>query len=564
MFTLEDLFHSIAQLVIGLTFVGLLSLPCGLMLATALRLRQLRWTWSVLLIFPALLSVYISLWIVLLGLGTCFVSCIAGMVLQSHDLIAGGDHAQAARARLGLIGAVQRVVRRVEALAQPQEWVRAGRLEVGRNEQGTAVTIPAGGQSGSHTLLLGATGSGKTCGQAWIASRLIEHGHAAIAIDPKGDPMLAQELQRAAEAVGAPFLVWSPDGPLAYNPYARGSATEIADKALAGEVFTEPHYLRKAQRYLGHALRTMHAAGVEVTPASLMAHMDPGQLEQTAKLLPDDEKGAVREYLDSHSERSKNDLAGVRDRLSILAESDVARWLDPAGAARTIDLEQQVRERAVVYFSLEADRRPLLAQMLASAIVGDLITLAAELQRSPVPTVLAIDEFSGVAASQVSRLFARARSAGMSLLLATQELADLRAAGHDALRDQVLGNVEALIAYRQNVPESAELVALTGGTRAVWVATQEVSPRLFREGATGGGSRTRGQELVVHPTRVKQLRTGEAVVVTPGSEQAPVVARMHHPRAALARGAGREGVFGLGRAWRSVWPGLGGPGRAGA
>jgi hypothetical protein len=33
-------------------------------------------------------------------------------------------------------------------------------------------------------------------------------------------------------------------GPLAYNPYASGSETEIADKALSGETFTGPHYLR--------------------------------------------------------------------------------------------------------------------------------------------------------------------------------------------------------------------------------------------------------------------------------------------------------------------------------
>jgi hypothetical protein len=57
---------------------------------------------------------------------------------------------------------------------------------------------------------------------------------------------------------GVAFLEWTPDGPLPYNPYAHGSDTEIADKALAGELVTEPHYLRQAQRYLGHAVRTYH------------------------------------------------------------------------------------------------------------------------------------------------------------------------------------------------------------------------------------------------------------------------------------------------------------------
>jgi type IV secretory pathway TraG/TraD family ATPase VirD4 len=544
MFTLEGLFHSIVQLLVGLTLVGLLSLGAGIALATALRLRELRWTWGGLLLPPALLCSYISLWLALLGLGACLVACTAGMAWQSHDLMAGGDYAEAARARLGLLQAIQRLLSRWQATQQPHAWVRGGRLEVGRDAHGRPVTIPAGGKSGSHALILGATGSGKTCGEAWIAGRLIEHGHGAVAIDPKGDPMLARELLRSAKAAGKPFLLWSPKGPLAYNPYARGDATEIADKALSGETFTEPHYLRQAQRYLGHVVRTMHATGVKVTPASLAAHMEPEQLEKAAKQLPAEHKQIVHEYLDSLGERSKQSLAGVRDRLSILAESDLAPWLEPAVAERTIDLERQVRAGAVVYFSLEADRRPLLAKMLAGAIVGDLITLAAELQATPLPTVVAIDEFSGIAAAQVSRLFARGRSAGMSLLLATQELADLKAAGQDALRDQVLGNVEALIAYRQNVPESAELIAATAGTRPAWITTQQTSAALLGAGATGGGSRRRGEEPIVHPTRVKQLARGQAVVIAPGSDQAPVVAQIHHPSEAHQPPRGAAGPVG--------------------
>lgn len=529
MFPLESLIHSFAMLLAGLAIVGVVSLGGGTMLALALRLRDLRWGWSALPIMPALLFGYLSLWLALAGVGVCVVGCIAGMAWQAHDLMAGGDFAEAARRRLGPLEALRRYVDRWAALREPAAWLRNGRLEVGIDEQGMRVRIPAGGSSGSHTLILGATGSGKTCGQAWIAGRLIEQGHGAVAIDPKGDPLLRAELERAAQVAGARFVAWSPDGPLAYNPYAQGSATEIADKALFGELFTEPHYLRQAQRYLGHAVRAMRAAGIRVTARSLMDHMSPEQLEQTAKRLPEEQERVLHDYLDSLSPRSRHELAGVRDRLSILAESDVASWLEPGDAEQGIDLEREVRARAVVYFSLEADRRPLLAKMLAGAIVGDLITLAARLQQEPVPTVVVIDEFSSIAAEQVARLFARGRSAGFSLLLAAQELADLQAAGQDALRDQLLGNVGALIAYRQNVPKSAELIAALAGTRPSWVTTQQTSSRLLGHRPTGAGSRRREHEPIVHPMRVKQLRTGQAVVIAPGSEQEPVVAQIHHP-----------------------------------
>jgi hypothetical protein len=57
------------------------------------------------------------------------------------------------------------------------------------------------------------------------------------------------------------------------------------------------------------------------------------------------------------------------------------------------------------------------------------------------------------------RLFGRGRSAGLSLLLGTQELADLRPPNNPSLADQVLGNVTTLIAHRQVVPQSAETLA---------------------------------------------------------------------------------------------------------
>ena len=69
------------------------------------------------------------------------------------------------------------------------------------------------------------------------------------------------------------------------------------------------------------------------------------------------------------------------------------------------------------------------------------------------PTLVVIDEFSAIAAEQVVRLFGRARSAGLSLLLGTQELSDLRLPGRERLLEQVLGNLSVLIAHRQVVPE---------------------------------------------------------------------------------------------------------------
>jgi conjugal transfer pilus assembly protein TraD len=112
--------------------------------------------------------------------------------------------------------------------------------------------------------------------------------------------------------------------------------------------------------------------------------------------------------------------------------------------------------------------------------------------------------------------------------LGTLEFADLKTTA-DGLREQVLGNVAAVIAHRQNVPESAELIAGVAGTKPVWVTTQQTQDGLLSSGPSGTGSRRRGYEYAIHPSQIKGLGTGQAAVITPGSTQKPTITNIHHP-----------------------------------
>jgi hypothetical protein len=50
-------------------------------------------------------------------------------------------------------------------------WIDRRRLAVGRDQRGRTIRIPVGAASGRHTLVVVATGSGRTVTQAWIAGR---------------------------------------------------------------------------------------------------------------------------------------------------------------------------------------------------------------------------------------------------------------------------------------------------------------------------------------------------------------------------------------------------------
>jgi hypothetical protein len=481
----------------------------GLVSARAMRRLHLHWSWAAVVVAVVAVARPVSTPAVATVFLATSTAAVCGRRWHREDLAAGLDLAESASRRFGpleLLGAVwMRALARLRDLSPASGTPLAGELELGADEHGRPARIAVvGGGGGRHTLITGATGSGKTVTQASIATHAISTGLGAIVIDPKGDQHMRAALSNVAASCGRRFVEWTPAGPSVYNPYARGSDTEIADKVLASERFTEPHYQRQAQRYLGHVVRALREAGVPTSLRTIAEHLDPAALELLVRSLPDADH-ATHHYLDSLTARQQSDLGGVRDRLAILAESDVGRWLDPDAATNAqFDLLDAVRDRAVVYFALEADSRPLLAQMLGGAVVQDLQTVVAAMQGRAVPTVVVIDEFSSLGAAHVVRLFGRARSAGVSLLLGTQELADLRVPGHERLLEQVLGNLSVLIAHRQVVPDSAALIARMSGARGAWRTSLHSDGRL---------TRTRVAEPILSPERLSRLQPGWAAVV---------------------------------------------------
>ena len=99
------------------------------------------------------------------------------------------------------------------------------------------------------------------------------------------------------------------------------------------------------------------------------------------------------------------------------------------------------------------------------------------------------------------------------VVLATQELADLDRAA-PGLRDQVLGTAAVKIAHRQDVPASAETFSQMVGTVRVWEETRRIGGSAFARYDTGRGTRREVERFALHPNVIKELRTGEAVVIT--------------------------------------------------
>ena len=425
--------------------------------------------------------------------------------------------------------------RRARSAPARQDAFTLGRDREGDRDRGRAVVL-TDDELSAHGLILGAAGAGKSTTLLRILTEQIARGRPVVAIDMKGSPAFAEVLGAAARAAGRPFAVWSIDGPAHWNPLQHGNATELKDKLMATERFTEPHYQRAAERYVQIVLQELAAARPGRAPVlgEVVSLMDPARLPGALRGLDSATRDRVRDYLAGLTPDQLSAVRGLQTRLAVLTESHTAPYLAP-GASGTIDVREALRGPQVVLFSLNSARYGRLAAQLGTLVVQDLVSASGDRLSGARPgapvaaATIAIDEFSALGADHVIALLARGRESGMSALVATQELADLDRAA-PGLRDQVVGVTALKIFHRQEVPQSARTIALMVGTEQVWEQTLQTAGRLLGGYDTGRGTRRQVERFVVHPNEIQSLRTGEAIVISRLGRQGVQRVRVDSPR----------------------------------
>lgn len=344
-----------------------------------------------------------------------------------------------------------------QALGSPRSTEAEGLL-IGCDDQGREVRIPWPNVDGKLYLVPGARGTGKTVFLSRMQNEAIARGWGVLTIDAKGDPLLRSPCT----------LRWTYKGPTPWNPYGgSGSSPEISDKLLAGERWSESHYLRLGQRYIGAEVRTLREKGIEISLATIVTYLEPGKL---LKLVEQDrDNKTLKSYLRNLTAEQEKGLAGVRDRLAVVSESEIGHWWE--GGPDSINLWEATQRGERLHFLLDADGVPLLSAMINAALILDLNTLVS--RRNEVlmnggtleHLFVVIDEF-GALAADLSSIADRGRAAKITLVLATQDLYS-HTAKPEGLRGGLLANFDAMISLRQQSPPSATLVAEVSGEEEI-------------------------------------------------------------------------------------------------
>lgn len=398
-----------------------------------------------------------------------------------------------------------------------------GRIAIGEERRTRRPVALSLAQLRKHTLILGATGSGKSNALLWLTTSLIRAGYGAIVLDMKADPELRERLAVEAGLCGRPFYLFRLDAcDQFYNPLRRGSATARRDRLAAAQTFSDDYYRGLFVTHAKLVIDVLDAIGEETTIPALAEWWDPRDLRELVRRISDQ---ALRErvvrQLDRLPQRQADDIATLRARIAEVAEIEAAERLRAGSSeADEIDLEAALQRRAVVVFSINADSYPGAGATVGKLILQDLVALAGDLRqtRTPARAVLALDEFGALDGEQIGRLLSTSRDVELMNVLAGQDLAQLRRVS-EHFAAEVKANVCAVIAHRQSEPDSAEEIARIAGTEEVVKQTLQIDRRRFGlpHGAesgdqTGVGSQHYERHFLVNPDEIKNLDTGEALV----------------------------------------------------
>lgn len=412
-------------------------------------------------------------------------------------------------------------------------------VPIGVDEAARPVSLDAAALR-THGVVIGPTGVGKTQALERViygftgAPAARDLHLPAVIIDMKADPGLAATLAAIAKQTGRHFHHVTVDAAgSTYNPIAGLTADEAADALyetlFAADKSLNMHYATLSRRLLQQACRVcIDLADARVARvgggtwticlADVADLLSIKTLRSVKPFVSPSVAASLTRYLDDlDASKNEGDVGDVRDRVAVIVDTAAGDILDANG----FTMESAIRAGDIVCLSLDAAGAPQTARTIGTLAVQDLCATFGRLARDGwgkehmCPVIL--DEFSALGTPRVADLYARARSAGGAVLLATQDLdADLEAVSPQ-FAASVRTNANVWLVLRQTRGEAADAIARDIGSRLAWKETLQIEDDWDALGgmhaASGVGSLREVDEFILHPNDIKSLPQGGAYLV---------------------------------------------------
>ena len=361
-----------------------------------------------------------------------------------------------------------------------------------------------------HAVVVGSSGVGKTeflIRLAYLARKV--YGWRVFYLDAKGDWGAATRFMAAMQAAGTPRLKMFPNE--GFDGW-RGSATEIFNRLMAVEDFSEAYY--KAVTKLMLSLACHVPDGAPTSSAILLERLQlralalhyagMPQVHELEQVVAADARGTYSRY--------RGLFAALGDRLD-----GGWAWEDADAGYILLDgLALKEEARGLGRYLLEDFGQAMVKRIPAGEHV-----------------LLIVDEFSALAgAAEAEALFERVRSphgrGGAGVVVTAQSYAGLGAGA-----ERLLGAAATTVLFQCPDPERLLERAGAAVTYRKNIAGELKRSQFAIRKPVGGVTARESEEGKVHPDRVRQLPIGACYLLPSGGYQKLHVSRLVLPDNAL-------------------------------
>jgi TraM recognition site of TraD and TraG len=405
----------------------------------------------------------------------------------------------------------------------------------------------------AQTGIVGASRSGKTVLLQAMATQVIAHPGAVIAIDPKGSRSFLARCAAEAARAGKPFALIAPAFP---ESSASMNMLDTAETPLEVTMRIqalmptgkEPFFREFPLALIGHIADAQQRVGIPwrldslyqaaLYPRYLGELLDRYLIEHLQCFRPGTVKDRLTQYeraghediladaLIKHfrwpAENHDNITASLVPTFRGIVDEPIRSLLSPVHP--DVTWTKIVADSMVVYFSLSSLMYADMANRLGRLVLQDLVGFLGQryAYRDPTqftPITVLVDEFGDVVYEQVVNTINKGGEANARFILAQQSVADVEAAIGRAQKDRIFDNLNTRIYFRLADGTTAEEV-MKEYTCAVRLPK---APSLRHSyGGVGGFSGSAGLDMqdttvpMVDPAWLTALPRGHAYVRSQG------------------------------------------------
>lgn len=331
-------------------------------------------------------------------------------------------------------------------------------------------------QMATHSLLIGATGSGKTNLLHHLISQDLLRGHSIVLLDLRGD-LVSATLELCARCKVRPDLVKLIDlrekgTPFGFNPlYGAGEPYFRALGVLDVIASESDSWGVQLAETLRNALLLLAEAEEPITKLESLMYDRAFRLGLLEKSDCESLQGFWNRFDSFSGDRQAALVMPVLNKVSMLLATKTMRNI--LGHVQPIDLGQHLNSRgSVLLVSLAVDELHASAKMMGrlalASICREVFARATIPENVRNPVRLYVDEFEHFGSDEFESILAEGRRFKLSVVLAHQTLSQISG----KLRSLILGNVGVKFFFRCGREDSTTLSKdITGGPKDLDLTT---------------------------------------------------------------------------------------------